>query len=171
MGRPFAFGLLLTVLGCSDGYSPVKPPPPTPAATPPPSAPPGVVIGAATGPTQIIFSASQPPPGAIFTGCGPDLRGCEGRLRLRFLLRPTLSGHALRFSVSLHDTTQRACLFTSTEGFDLRAGDATAFDLVLNQSDRCVMPATISSMAAVVEGVVEVASRQEWGVTYTLRAE
>lgn len=124
------------------------------------------MIGPGTGPTQILFSTSQPPPGAIFTGCGPDISGCEGRLRLRFLLRPSRSGHALRFTAFLHDTNLRACLFASTGAFDLNAGQDTAVDMILIDSDRCATPTTIATMAAVVEGTVEVASRQEWGVGY-----
>jgi hypothetical protein len=127
------------------------------------------VIGPGSGPTQIIFSSSEPPPGAIFTGCGPDMRGCEGRLRMRFVLRPSRSGHVLRFTVFLHDTRLQACLLSSTGPFDLRAGDDAGVDLVLDESDACRMPATIATMAAVVEGTVEVAARQEWALSYTFQ--
>ena len=129
----------------------------------------GVMVGPGSGPTQIIFSTSQPPPGAIFTGCGPDTSGCAGRLRMRFLLRPSRSGHVLRFTVFLHDTRLQACLFASTEPFDLRAGDDAGIDLILDESARCATPTAIATMAAVIEGTVEVASRQEWGVTYTFQ--
>lgn len=168
MRRVLACTLLLAGLACNDD-SPVQPPLPTPTPSPTPSAPPGVAIGPGTGPTQIFFSASQPPPGAIFTGCGDDMTGCEGRLRLRFLLRPSRSGHALYFKVFLHDTRLQACLSSTTGPFELRAGDDTAIDLVLDDSDRCRMPATIATLAAVVEGTVEVASRQEWSVAYTFQ--
>jgi hypothetical protein len=169
MGRTLACALLLAGLACSSDSSPVQPPLPAPTPSPTPAPPPGVTIGPATGPTQIFFSAAQPPPGATFTGCGADMRGCEGRLRLRFVLRPSGSGHVLRFTVFLHDTRMQACLFHSTQPFDLRAGTETGIDLVLDGSDACRMPATIATMAAVVEGTVEVASRQEWGVTYTFQ--
>jgi hypothetical protein len=97
------------------------------------------------------------------------MRGCEGRLRMRFLLRPSASGHALYFRVFLHDTRMQACLMHSTGPFELRAGQDSALDFVLDDSDACRMPATIATMAAVVEGTVEVASRQEWGVAYTFQ--
>lgn len=127
------------------------------------------MIGPGTGATRIVFSSSQPPPGAIFTGCGPDIAGCEGRLRLRFLLQASRTGHALRFTVFLHDTSLRACLFASTGPFELRAGEGAAVDLVLDESDRCATPTTIATMAAVVVGTVEVDARQEWGLSYTFR--
>lgn len=88
---------------------------------------------------------------------------------MRFLLRPSSSGHVLRFTVSLHDTRLQACLLASTEAFDLRAGDDEGVDLVLDESGRCATPTTIATMAAVIEGSVEIASRQEWGVTYTFQ--
>ena len=169
MSRLTACGLLLALLGCGDEPMPAQPPVPTPSASSTPSAPPGVTIGPGSGPTQIIFSASQPPPGAILTGCGPDTSGCEGRLLMRFLLRPSRSGHVLCFTAFLHDTRLQACLFASTGPFELRAGAETGLDLVLDESDRCRTPATIATMAAVVEGTIEVASRQEWGIRYTLQ--
>ncbi|HET7292323.1 MAG TPA: hypothetical protein VFM88_07855, partial [Vicinamibacteria bacterium] len=78
-------------------------------------------------------------------------------------------GHALGFKVFLHDTRLQACLRAETGPFELRAGDDFGVDLVLDESDRCATPTTIATMAAVVEGTVEVASRQEWGVTYTFQ--
>lgn len=163
-----ACALVVAALACNDS-SPMQPPVPTPTPVPTPSPPPGVAIGPGSGPTQIFFSTSQPPPGAIFTGCGDDMRGCEGRLRMRFLLRPSRSGPALYFRVFLHDTRMQACLMHSTGPFDLRAGQDTALDFVLDDSDACRMPATIATMAAVVEGTIEVASRQEWSVAYTFQ--
>ena len=41
-------------------------------------------------------------------------------------------------------------------------------DVVFDRSDRCATPVTIRNMAAVVEGTVDVASRQEWALGYTL---
>lgn len=159
---------MAALLGCSDG--PLQPARPTPTPPPtPPSPPLGVSLGPGTGATQILFSSSQPPPGTTFSGCGPDVSGCEGRLRLRFLLRPSGSGPALNFRVFLHDTSLRACLLSSSGPFELRAGDEVALDLVLDQSDRCATPTRIATMAAIVEGTVEISARQEWGLSYTFR--
>lgn len=34
-------------------------------------------------------------------------------------------------------------------------------------SDTCATPMDIGNMAVIVDGSVEIASRQEWGITYT----
>jgi hypothetical protein len=62
----------------------------------------------------------------------------------------------------------RACLFGQTGPQALRAGQAEELEVLLDQADDCRTPADIRTMAAVVEGTVETASRQEWGIRYTL---
>jgi hypothetical protein len=68
--------------------------------------------------------------------------------------------------VFLHATTQRACLLGQTGSFDLEAGVTKRIEVVLDGADACPTPVTFASMAAVVGGTVEVASRQAWQVHY-----
>jgi hypothetical protein len=71
--------------------------------------------------------------------------------------------------VFLHDTSLRACLLGQAGPRALRAGEVERIDVSLDDADDCRTPADIRTMAAVVEGPVEVASRQEWGLRYTFR--
>jgi len=84
-----------------------------------------------------------------------------------FRLAPSATGPALTFLVFLHATSKRACLLASAAPFSLRAGESMAVEVVFDDSDECATPFEIASMAAVVEGTVEVASRQEWSVHYS----
>jgi hypothetical protein len=57
------------------------------------------------------------------------------------------------------------------DGFTLRAGEPQDVDVVFDvaaQSDRCHTPLDTTDLAFVVEGTIEVASRQEWAVHYLL---
>jgi len=83
-----------------------------------------------------------------------------------FRLTPTATGDALRFQVFLNSNTKRTCFLASTGPLSLRAGEAQSLQVVLDPSDACVTPFTITDMAAVVEGTVELASRQEWAIGY-----
>ena len=67
----------------------------------------------------------------------------------------------------LHATNRIACLSSRTGPMTLTAGQSRPIELVFDQSDTCGVPLTIATMAVVVEGTVEVASRQEWTVAYT----
>ena len=69
--------------------------------------------------------------------------------------------------VFLHAGTKLACFAASTGPLALRAGEETSLQVVLDPSDDCPTPVSISDMAANVEGTVEVASRQEWTIGYT----
>jgi hypothetical protein len=40
-------------------------------------------------------------------------------------------------------------------------------EVLLDEADVCPTPVTIENMAVNVEGTVEIASRQEWGLRYT----
>jgi hypothetical protein len=153
-----AGSMLAAILtGCS-GEGPAQPEPtPVPPVTP----------GPASGPTTLVFVSADPVPGSSVSGCGADIAGCAGRVRMVFELRPSQSGFALAFKAFLHATNKQACLLTSTHSFPMRAGERTRVEVVFDQSDRCATPVTIANMAAVLEGTVEVASRQEWSLQYT----
>ena len=156
--------LALAVLGACGGESPSGPSGPGGVPTPDPSQ---VVPGQATGPTRIAFVSADPGPGSVVSGCGSDLRGCAGRVRMVFRLTPTGTGPVLHFDVTMHSETKRACFVGTTGLADLRAGQAVSVQIVLDPVEGCVTPLTITDLAAVVEGTVEVASRQEWRIGYT----
>ena len=126
-----------------------------------------VVPGQATGPTRITFVSADPRPSTSVSGCGPDLRGCAGRVRMVFRLTPSGTGSVLRFVVSLHPATKQACFEAVTGPFALRAGEDLSLQVVLDPSDACATPLAITDLAASVEGTVEVASHQEWAIGYT----
>ena len=157
--------LALVVLGGCGGESPSLPTPPL--ATPSPDPRLVVVPGAATGPTAIAFVSAEPSPGAALTGCGPGAAGCRGRLRMAFRLMPTGTGSVLWVRVFLHASSKRACFMATGEPLALRAGEARMVEVVFTEYDACATPFEIATMAAVVEGTVEVASRQEWAVHYS----
>jgi hypothetical protein len=71
----------------------------------------------------------------------------------------------------LHADNTTACLQARTAAFALRAGEAQTVEAVFDTAyhgDRCATPVEITNLAFVVEGVVEVASRQEWALRYRL---
>lgn len=126
-----------------------------------------VVPGSATGPTRITFVSADPRPSTTVSGCGPDTSGCPGRVRMVFRLAPSGTGPVLRFVVFLHSDSKRACFVAATGPFALRAGEDTTLQVVLDPSDPCETPVSITDLATNVEGTVEVASRQEWRIGYT----
>jgi hypothetical protein len=83
-----------------------------------------------------------------------------------FSLTPSQSGSVLWVVGFLHATNKVACLSAMTGPMELVAGQARAVELVFDRSDDCAVPLTIATMAVVVEGTVQVASRQEWTVSY-----
>jgi hypothetical protein len=125
-----------------------------------------VVPGSATGPTRITFMSADPRPNTAVSGCGPDVRGCPGRVRMVFRLTPSATGNALGFAAFLHTASKQACFVASSGPFALRAGEDTSIQVVLDPSDECPTPLAITDLAANVEGAVEVASRQEWTIGY-----
>jgi hypothetical protein len=142
------------------------PPQPSPVPTPTPDAS-ALIPGAGSGPTRITFAGAQPMPGSTLSGCGPQIAGCVGRVRMTFNLQSAAGGHVLFMRAYLHDTRKIACLTASTGPFDLAAGQASRVELVFDQADdTCRTPLTIADMDAGVEGTVEIASRQEWAVRY-----
>lgn len=156
--------VLVLLAGCGD-ETPLAPTAPHAPATPDPRL--LVVPGRATGPTTIAFVSADPGPGAVLAGCGPDAGGCRGRVRMVLRLAPSGTGPVLGVRAFLHATSKRACLLASTGPRALRAGGATSVEVVFDDSDACATPFEIATMAAVVEGTIEVASRQEWSVRYS----
>jgi hypothetical protein len=155
----------LAALPACGSYAP-PPPSPGPTPTPTPDTSAIVVPGAGTGPTRITFVDAQPIPGSTLSGCGPRVAGCAGRVRMTFNV-PMTGGHVLFMRAYLHDTRKIACLTASTGSFDLGAGQRSAVEMVFDQADDvCGTPLTIATMDAGMEGTVEIASRQEWGVRY-----
>jgi hypothetical protein len=84
-----------------------------------------------------------------------------------FRLTPSATGEALRFVAFLHATSKRACFMATTGPVSVRAGEAQSLEVVLDPSDACLVPFAITDLAAVLEGTVELASRQEWAIRYT----
>jgi hypothetical protein len=160
------FVLLLATLGAACGEDGMAPLPPGSVPSPPAS-PPAVVPGPAFGPTRITFAGADPPPGAPVAGCGAFIGGCAGRVTIGLGLQSPSGGSVLYVRVFLHDgATLRACLIGQTGPLTLRPGVVERVDVVLDEADDCRTPTDIRTMAAVVEGTVEVASRQEWGIRY-----
>jgi hypothetical protein len=155
--------LALVAIGC--GRSPASPPLPSPS----PSSPLAIVAGAHSGPTAIDFVEATPPPGSV-VACNATAAACASRIRVRLRLRPQFAGPSLWTEVTMHATNQIACFRGRVPGLMLEVGRPEIVDVVLDQIDpACGLPLTITHMAAVVEGVVEVASRQEWSIAYELR--
>jgi hypothetical protein len=100
------------------------------------------------------------------TGCGDFIEGCRERLRIFLDLHPPSTGHALYARVFLHASNQIACLLGQTGAFELEAGVPKRIEVVLDGADRCRTPVTFATMAGVVEGPVEVSSRQAWSLHY-----
>ena len=72
-------------------------------------------------------------------------------------------------SVFLHyGANLQACLLGRLGAFDPTAGMTRRVDVLLDQADPCGTPAEIRTADASVEGPDGIASRQEWGVSYTL---
>ena len=151
-----AVAALVSSCGSDRPSGPVQPSP-----SPPPVAP-----GASSGPTRIVFVGASPEPGSTLTGCGASIGGCEGRLRMSLDLFPSGTGPVLGSVAFLHATNKRACLIARGGPFALQAGQQRRLDVVFDESDACGTPVDIATMAVVVEGTIEVASRQEWAVRY-----
>jgi hypothetical protein len=102
--------------------------------------------------------------------CNETVAACAGWIRVRLRLSPQRAGPSLWTEVTMHATNKIACFRGRVPGLMLEAGHPEIVDVVLDQVDpACGLPLTVTHMAAVVEGVVEVASRQEWSIAYELR--
>jgi len=161
--------LLLAACGASspDGVHPT-PSPPSISPAPPVS---GVTPGVSSGPTAITLLSAEPAAGSTLAGCGTGGEGCAGRIRMTFALRPSGSGPVLWCVAYLHAANQAACLQARTAGFTLSAGQVQLVEVVFEAVDGggfCGTPLDLTHLAFVVEGVSEVASRQEWALHYHL---
>jgi len=154
---------LVLLSSCGDTETPVRP---SPSPTPDPNT--VVTPTLSTGPSSITFVNASPSPGSTIAGCGPDTRGCAGRVRMSFSIRSNGGGSALKLSVFLHSTEKRACLLAELPSFDLPAGQPVSVEVPFDRADACATPATIATMDAALEGTVEIASRQEWALHYVL---
>ena len=159
--------ILAGLVGCGGGEGDLRPTP-LPSATPTPDPATVVTPTLSSGPTQIAFVSSMPPPGSTTAGCGPDVAGCRGHLTMTFRLRSAAGGEVLFFSVFLHSPRLIACLSTVTEGFELRPGASKDVEVVFDRADACATPVDLVTMDAAAEGAVAIASRQEWALRYTL---
>ncbi len=172
MRRSAAVILTCFLVGCGS-ESPTPPlPSPSPSLSPTPTPGlPGVTVGASTGPTAITLVAADPPPGSTVSGCGSGASGCASRVRMTFRLTPTGSGPVLWCVGFLHADNMTACLQGRTAPLTLRAGEAQTVEVIFDTADtssRCATPVEITHLALTVEGVVQVASRQEWALGYRL---
>ena len=118
------------------------------------------------GPVRIAFVAATIAPGSTITGCGPFIEGCAGGLRMTFLLNPPSDGSVLYARLYLHATNLRACLWGEIAPFAVRARVPVTIEMPLDRADRCGTPLDIATMALVVDGTIEVASRQTWTLRY-----
>ena len=160
LARAIALAAAVALLapGCGNERSPTSPSPPSP---------PPIVAGIRSGPVVIAFVDATPVPGSTIAGCGGLIAGCANRLRMQFTLAPAQSGSVLYVAAFLHATNKIACLSALTGPMELVAGQSRPVEIVFDRADACGVPLTIASMAVVVEGTVQVASRQEWTVAYT----
>jgi hypothetical protein len=119
-----------------------------------------------SGPIRITFVSANISPGGTIAGCGTLIEGCTSRLRITLQLAPPSDGPVLYVRIYLHATNLVACLWGETAPFAVRAGVQSAIEIPLDRADRCGTPATIATMAAVVEGPIQVASRSAWSLHY-----
>ena len=119
-----------------------------------------------TGPIRIAFVNANVAPGGTVVGCGALIEGCTGRLRMTFLLTPPSDGPVLYTRVYLHATNLQACLWGQVAPFTVRAGVPLTIEIPTDQADNCSTPTTIATMALVVEGPIQVSSRQTWSLHY-----
>jgi hypothetical protein len=166
--------VLLLGEGCGASSPDDLHPSPSPSLSPPVSPTPGlpgVTAGVSTGPTAITLLSADPAPGSTLAGCGAGAVGCAGRIRMTFLLRPSGTGTVLWCVAFLHASNQAGCLQARTAGLALKAGEAQTVEVVFDTADTggfCGTPLDITHLAFVVEGVTQVASRQEWALRYHL---
>ena len=152
-----ASALLLagSLVACGDDAGPMGP-----------SLPTGPVLIEQSGPVAISILEATPPVGSTLTGCGPRISGCVDRVRIRFSMRAPEAGTVLYVAAFLHATNLRACLLGRTDGFTFGAGETRVVEVVFDSADDCQVPLTVATLAVVVEGTVQVASRRAWTLAY-----
>lgn len=129
-----------------------------------------MVVGPATGPSAITLLSADPLPGSTLTGCAAAA-SCVGRVRMSFRVTPTATGFVLFYVGFLHAADKTACLQGRVAGASLRVGEPQMVEIVFDQADpssRCRAPLDFRNLAFNVEGTTEVASRQEWALSYRL---
>jgi hypothetical protein len=119
-----------------------------------------------SGPVRLSFLFANITPGGVIPGCGSLIEGCAGRLRMTFRLDPASDGPVLYTRVYLHATNLVACLWGETPPFNVQARAPSLVDILFERADRCGTPTTMATMAMVVEGPVQIASRQTWSLRY-----
>lgn len=147
----------VTLSGCRDARNPVAPSPPTVSQP---------VLIEQSGPVEITFIDATPSLGSTLTGCGNRISGCVNRVAMRFSLRAQDAGPVLWVRAFLHATNLQACLMTTTGPFELARGETRELSIVFDESDNCLVPLTMTTMAVVIEGPAPVASRRAWRVSY-----
>jgi len=157
--RVAGLACVLALAAC--GSAPAAPPPPPPVD---PNL--QVTPGESSGPIRITFVSATVTPGSTVSGCGPLIGGCAGRVRMTLQLNPPSDGPVLYVRIYLFATNQQACLSGQIDPFSVRAGVSQNVDVTLDTADQCGTPTSIANMAAVVEGPVQVASRQTWSLHY-----
>ena len=79
---------------------------------------------------------------------------------------PPSDGTALYARVYLHATNLVACLQGEVEPFTVQAGVPLTIAITADRADGCRTPTDIATMAFVVEGPIQVSSRQTWSLHY-----
>lgn len=115
---------------------------------------------------RIEYVSATPEPGSTLAGCGPQIAGCSGRIRIRFRLIPALDGPALFTRAWLFSSDRRACLTADGERMALKGGVAADVDMTFDRADDCGVPLDVSHLKFVIEGPVPVSSSREWGIRY-----
>jgi hypothetical protein len=149
--------VVLTFTGCgSQSAAPSSPPEPDLQVIPIES----------TGPIRITFLSANITPGSVVAGCGGLIEGCAGKLRITFRLDPPTDGPVLYTRAYLHATNLVACLWGETAPFSVHERASSVVEISFDRADRCGTPTTMATMAVVVEGPIQVASRQTWSLDY-----
>jgi hypothetical protein len=156
-----AIGSVVLSAACAAGTPSTPSPPPDPHQQVTPTSD-------ASGPIRISFLSASVPPGSTIGGCGSTMSGCEGKLRLTLQLAPAFDGPVLYVRVYLHSQRNGvACLWGEAPGFTVAAGRTQTVDVPIDRSDSfCAPSETLVSMDGIVEGPVQVASRQVWTLYY-----
>jgi hypothetical protein len=147
-------------------------PPPTPP-TPNPSM--IVTPTSKSGPGEITWVNSDPPPGSTISGCGSNTDGCLGRLKIVINIRPDVAIRNGYPSFQLKPLSISVCqhsLPCSSPTFDLAAGQTFAVQVSCPYSyspSPCPTPLSIDSIdaAVVVDKAASQYFYQAWKVTYT----
>ena len=152
-------GVLLAACGGNTPATPSPAPDPRLQVTP---------TGDASGPIRISFLSANIQPGSTIGGCGATMSGCEGKLRVTLQLAPAFDGPVLYVRVYLHSQRNGvACLWGEAPGFTVAAGHTQTVEVPIDRSDSfCAPPEALVSMDGIVEGPVQIASRQVWTLYY-----